>query len=180
MNTIKFESARHMYELIAEGNDLYSKELGIYVFVYNDAGALCYYNLDLQDVADILVKQKAAPQAEYWAAFLGPGGYILDNPEFDEHRYSGDDELHDKYIQPSLDFCEQYFAVQDWVLTDDVTLEYLAEGPPSLADLLEAERQLKELRMKVRFALLNEYKVALENQKLEGVTPISSSPAACS
>lgn len=46
--------------------------------------------------------------------------------------------------------------------------------------LLEAERQLNEMRMKVRFELLNEYKEALENQKLEGVTPISSSPATCS
>lgn len=179
METIKFESPRHMYECIAEGNDLYSKELGIYVFVYNEAGALCYYNLSLQEVADILAKQKTADQYEYWGAFLGPGGYILDNSEFDEHRYSGG-ELHDKYIQPSLDFCEQHFAVQDWVLTDDVTLEYLAEGQPTLADLFEAERQLKDLRMKVRFKLLNEYKESIEQQKLEGVTPISSSPAACS
>ena len=117
MQHITFESARHMYECIAEGNDLYSKELGIYVFVYNEAGALCYYNLSLQEVADILAKQKAAEQEEYWAGFLGPGGYILDDTEFDEHRYSGG-ELHDKYIQPSLDFCEQHFAVQDWVLTN--------------------------------------------------------------
>lgn len=43
---MKFESAVDMYHYIENGNDLYNPKLGIYVFIYNERGALSYYKID--------------------------------------------------------------------------------------------------------------------------------------
>lgn len=128
MNYKKFKNGDEMFGYITSGNDLYSKSAGVYVFVYNDADALCCYSLDSEEVAELLEeREKSLFPDEYWEAFLGWGGEILDEWEYndDEHRYSEDWEKRKLYLQPSLDFCNEMFETEDWLDTDDVTIEYL-------------------------------------------------------
>ena len=42
---MRFSNAKEMYEYLNSGHDLYHPESGIYVFSYNDRGALCKYCL---------------------------------------------------------------------------------------------------------------------------------------
>ena len=122
----KFKSGMEMYEYVHTGNDLYSKSLGTYVFDYNDAGALCNYCLSREDFAEVI--EKSEEYGLYWGAFLGwYGSAILDDFDYDddEHRYTSDWELKKLYLRPSLEFCEETFNVEDWLDTDDVTVEYV-------------------------------------------------------
>ena len=123
---MKFENRKQMHDYICSGKDLYSKSLGIYVFVYNDADALCTYNLRPEYIAETIEKSKES--GEYWSAHLGwYGSAILDNGEYDddEHRYSEDENMRNLYLKPSLDFCEETYMVEDWMDTDNVTVEYV-------------------------------------------------------
>lgn len=117
---IKFNSAKEMYDYLVSGNDLYSYSAGVYAFVYNDADALCYYNLSNEEVKEIVAKNTD----DFWSASLGIGGYILDESEYDddEHRYSNDEEMRNLYLQPSWDFCNEMYAKEDWLNTKDVTV----------------------------------------------------------
>lgn len=122
----KFKNGLDMYNYIASGNDLYSKSLSTYVFVYNDAGALCVYALDPEDVTKLIVDSKEYD--EYWGAFLGwRGSSVLDEGCYDdqEHRYSDDWEMRKLYLEPSLEFCENNYYADDWLLTSDVTADYV-------------------------------------------------------
>ena len=110
---IKFSSAQQMYEYVSDGHDLYSKSLGVYLFSYNDRGALCYYYLSDEEAGE-LARQKE--KGEYWGAYLGCGGYILDDEYGDQF-----------YLDPSWNFCRQYFRIKDWMLTDEVTEKYCLE-----------------------------------------------------
>ena len=122
----KFKNGKEMYDFLASGKDLYSSKLEIYVFEYNDAGALCYYGLSDTEVKEIVEKKRPD---EYWAAYLGPGGSILDSSEYDddEHRYSEDEAKRNLYLQPSIDFCNENYSNEDWIDTDDLSLELLKE-----------------------------------------------------
>ena len=123
---MKFENGSQMYDYIRSGKDLYSKSQGIYAFVYNDAGAICIYTLCPEDVIQLIADSKE--YEEYWGAFLGwKGSAILDEGKYDddEHRYSSDWEMRKLYLQPSLDFCDETYMVDDWMDTDDVTAEYV-------------------------------------------------------
>ncbi|MBR2401261.1 MAG: hypothetical protein IKB01_00640 [Lachnospiraceae bacterium] len=124
---MKFQSEKEMYEYLCSGKDLYSKELGIYIFEYNDAHALCYYYLRPSEVVSLLKKREETN--EYWGAYLGIGGYILDDPEYDddEHRYNESEDVRALYIKPSLNFCKDTYMVEDWLCTDDVTPEYVMQ-----------------------------------------------------
>jgi len=120
---MKFENGKQMYDYLCSGKDLYSKSEGVYVFEYNDAHALCTYYLQPEEVADLVEKSKET--GEYWGAHLGCGGYVLDNPSCDEYRYVEDEKKRALYLWPSLDFCEGNYSVEDWMDTDDVTVEYV-------------------------------------------------------
>ena len=115
---MKFESAKDMYEAV-RGNDLYNKELELYVFEYNDHGALCYYYIDEEERKE-LKKKSAESDGEYWGAFLGIGGYILDDTDYDPDEYDEDeatlteDEWYDLYLAPSYEFCERYYEDDGW------------------------------------------------------------------
>ena len=103
---MRFESWEAMYEHIAAGHDLWSPEMGTYVFVYNDRGAICTYNIDAQEAAKL-----NESCTEYWGAMLGPGGYILDADEYRDI----DTEC---YLAPSHEFCKAFYDAE-WVECED-------------------------------------------------------------
>ena len=122
---MKFKNGREMYDYLL-GRDLYSKSLGIYVFEYNDAHALCTYTLYPEDVVEIIKNNKE--HKDYWAAFLGwKGSSILDDTDYNdnEYRYSEDEAMRNLYLRPSIEFCNETYMVEDWMDTDDVTIEYV-------------------------------------------------------
>jgi len=124
---LKFNNGTEMYNYLLKGSDLYSKSLGIYVFEYNDAHTLCYYHLNPYGVMEILKRKKET--GEYWGAYLGIGGSILDDPDYndDYHRYHEDEAVRALYLKPSLDFCEKLFMTEDWMDTDDVNEAYIEQ-----------------------------------------------------
>lgn len=128
MQRIKFNNGLEMYNHIAQGIDLYSKTLGVYIFLYNDAGALCTYELCPESVAELIKTSKE--YGEGWSSFLGVGGQIYDDIKYNsnEYRYSKNVEQHQLYIQPSLDLCNKLYNVDDWVdineLTNELTNEF--------------------------------------------------------
>lgn len=108
----EFESPEEMYAEL-EYADLYSPTLGYYVFLYNEAGAICHYELDTEEAKELATQ--AAEDNEYWAAYLGVGGHIWDSPD-------------DETFKPSLgcnnmDFCEAYYQ-NDWIDTRDFLKYY--------------------------------------------------------
>ena len=122
---MRFKNGKEMFDYLITGKDLYSPSERIYIFVYNDSDALCYYYLSYQEVLEIL--NDKGNSDEYWGAYLGIGGRILDDGEYDddEHRYFGTQEMLDLYLQPSYDFCENYYDIDDWMNTDDVTIDFI-------------------------------------------------------
>ena len=120
--SLKFSSGKEMYDYICKGNDIYSKSEGTYAFIYNDAGAICIYTLDDEDVARLVTESKE--YNDYWGAFLGwNGSSILDDGEYNEYRYSEKQEERKLYLRPSLDFCEETYKATDWVDCKDVNME---------------------------------------------------------
>ena len=55
---MRFSNAKEMYEYLNSGHDLYHPESGIYVFSYNDRGALCKYCLSKDQVKEISERSK--------------------------------------------------------------------------------------------------------------------------
>lgn len=93
--TNKFSSANDMLEKI-KVNDYYNYITEEYAFIYNDRGSIAVYTVG-KDEANRLSKQ-AKENDEYWGAFLGPGGYIYDEPENSE-------------------WCGSHFKEDGWITT---------------------------------------------------------------
>lgn len=105
-----FESGQQMLDTIQANIDLYCEELGIYVFCYNDAGSICWYYIDATEAKAL--QHKAVEDNEYWAAFLGPGGHIIDDPSY-EFYYSD--------MQTNLEWCERMYK-HTWIPTSAVEI----------------------------------------------------------
>lgn len=101
---MKFNNGKEMYDYLQNSGDLYCEASETYVFMYNEAGALCYYHVSPEEAKELSVK--AREMEDYWGAFLGTGGCILDE---EEPEYS---------IKPSFDFCDEQFN-KDWIPTSD-------------------------------------------------------------
>lgn len=114
----KFDSWKEMYDYLTSGNDLYNVETGDYVFLYNDAYALCTYNIR-EDEAEELARKTTALDESGWSSFLGIGGTVLDNCEYDKYRYSKDELKQSLYLQPSIDYCKEVYAKDGWVDTKE-------------------------------------------------------------
>lgn len=83
---LKFDSEQAFIEYIQSGKDLYSPSLELYLFAYNEDGAICAYTVT-EEKAQELNKQE-----EYWGAYLGAGGNIYDNVKGSfENEYKVDD-----------------------------------------------------------------------------------------
>lgn len=109
---MKFSTAKEMLEHIQAGNDLYNPKLEVYVFLYNDVGSIAYYNIN-KDSAKSL-SQKAKEQDEYWGAFLGPGGEIIDDVSSEFYR---------KGNKTNLQWCKNYYKDDNWINTIDYPQE---------------------------------------------------------
>ena len=66
---LKFANWEEMYDYLVSGQDLYNFKTGDYIFVYNDADALCKYNLSSKEVLDLV--ERSHQTGEYWGAYLG-------------------------------------------------------------------------------------------------------------
>lgn len=83
---MKFTSEEELLDCIRTGVDLYSPSLELYMFLYNDAGAVCTYSIAHDHALELVQKD------EYWGAYLGPGGSIYDDPEGEfENEWDADD-----------------------------------------------------------------------------------------
>lgn len=112
MKIFKFDSGEEMLAEIRRGTDLYAPAEGMYVFEYNEAGAVCCYSIDNEEAIEL--ENKARDTDDYWGAFLGWGGGIYDDPS-------------DEYNPPepgfsNIDFCNDTYQCE-WIRTCDV-LEY--------------------------------------------------------
>lgn len=136
-----FNCWEEMYEHLKNGCDLYNMETETYVFVYNDAGALCTYNVPEEDVPDLVAKSKE--DGEYWGAFLGAGGEVLDDEQYDNYRYSEDKDEKSLYLGPSFDFCKDHYY-EEWEYTKDLSLEKI-----DLGKLFKAEKKELDLEREI-------------------------------
>ena len=71
---MKFNISKKMREYIQSGRDIYSPSLEIYMFLYNEEGAICQYSIRQDEAKELNEKD------EYWGAYLGTGGIIYDDP----------------------------------------------------------------------------------------------------
>lgn len=113
---IRFSDWQEMYQCLCNGVELYNMETGAFVFQYNDAGALCMYNLSTEYVKEIAAR--AEEDDECWSAYLGTGGNILDDPNNEEYRYSKDSDKQAMYLMPSYDYCQDNYAHSGWISTE--------------------------------------------------------------
>ena len=113
---MKFTTWREMYDYIVKENDLYNPNVGIYVFEYNAFSALCVYYIDEDEAKEL--SQLSRDNGDYWAAFLGVGGTILDNYDYRNGDEIKNEEL-DLYLEPSYDFCKEYYNKDGWISTKD-------------------------------------------------------------
>lgn len=105
----KFDTGKQMLEVLQKDVDLYEITDGTYVFHYNEAGAVASYGIDKSEAKEL--EAEARECNEYWAAFLGPGGYIYDDPD--------DPDLEEIHGMSNIEFCE-YVKDGIWIPTDNV------------------------------------------------------------
>lgn len=104
---MSFEDGATLLEEINDGTDLYSPSSGIYVFSYNDKGAIAVYDVSV-DEAEALIEKSNKADGEYWGAFLGVGGYIYD---------AYDDKETPPTSVTNLDKCNELAKITDWIPT---------------------------------------------------------------
>lgn len=105
---MKFNSAQQMLDYINSNHDLYSPKAEIYVFNYNEAGSIATYRIT-EDEAKVLSEKIKNGDEEYWAALLGVGGSIWDDPSH---------ECYKEGQTSNLGRCEELLEFEDWILTE--------------------------------------------------------------
>lgn len=103
---LSFEDGQSMFAFVDDGQDLYSPSAGIYIFGYNDRGAVATYDISHDEAEELI--QKANESDEYWGAFLGIGGTIYDAFDKDNSPSS----------TTNLDKCAELAEIKDWVPTN--------------------------------------------------------------
>lgn len=96
-----FKNWREMYNTLCNGKDLYNPNIGKYVFVYNENGALCTYNLNQKEAINVAKEANG----NTWSSVLGTGGCILDAMTLNK----------EGSLQPSYDFCKENYEKGGWV-----------------------------------------------------------------
>lgn len=103
-NTVTFQSASDIYKtLVYDSQDLYCIDSETYLFGYNAAGAIAYYDLDMSELMELAAEAKADDLA-YISEVLGAGGYIIDTDN-----YESDPNIeYDDGITEILDYLENF------------------------------------------------------------------------
>lgn len=117
MSKVFFHSAAEMLQTIQNNTDLYNINMGIYVFLYNECGSICWYNIDLENALDLFEKTDGSD--EYWGGYLGLGGYILDTVEW----YSENGISPAVYDTLPIDLCKEIYGKDGWYHTSDEDLK---------------------------------------------------------
>lgn len=60
-----FSSGQDMYDALDFG-DIYNSEKELYIFLYNDAGAVCVYNVSKYEAKELELMSKKS--GEYWGS----------------------------------------------------------------------------------------------------------------
>ena len=107
--TYEFKNGNEMLSTIKNGNDLYNPNTNTYVFLYNEAGSIAAYDWIDNNFASDLAREQ-----EMWSGQLGPGGYIYDDPSYEDY---------DEMAMDNLDWCNNNYE-GTWIDTDDL-LEWL-------------------------------------------------------
>ena len=116
MERIIFRSPEAFLATVISGQDLYSKSLCLYVFVYNESGSVCVYGVDNETALDL--EKKAKEHCEYWSAYLGLGGEIYDTEDyFKESKGSVP-----KDVTHLIDLCRQWWQ-DEWYTCGPVLSE---------------------------------------------------------
>lgn len=111
---MRFNNGKEMlHEIVGNLTDLYSPEKETYVFLYNDCDSICLYSID-EDEAVRLATEAGNSDEEYWSAFLGWGGEIIDDPSYEDYREGS---------ETPLEWCEAMYD-GEWIDTRDY-LEWL-------------------------------------------------------
>ena len=77
---VKYKTLSEIKEtVIGKDIDLYSPDLMLYIFHYNDKEAVAAYQFDNETAYKISCE--ADQTGEYWGGTLGPGGSIYDEPD---------------------------------------------------------------------------------------------------
>jgi len=110
MRKINLRSAESMLSLITSGVDLYCEDTETYVFLYNEEESICvYYGIDKEQADEL--EAEALANDEYWAAYLGWGGHIIDSDEW----YAERGEERPKWMETPLEWCEKNYN-GNWVV----------------------------------------------------------------
>lgn len=78
---MKFSNDNELLSYLQNSGDLYSAEAEIYAFCYNNRGAIAYYNVPKKEA--LRLASKAKVHNEYWSAFLGVGGVIIEPDNYE-------------------------------------------------------------------------------------------------
>lgn len=101
-----FKDSSAMLDTLKDGYDLYSPSLGKYLFVYNDAGSICYYDISVNEMYELITN--ALKINDYVGALLGPGGFICDDISYE----------YPPAVYSNQDLCEELYQAQDWVIVN--------------------------------------------------------------
>lgn len=101
---MRFKNGKDMLECLHDSWEFYNPKKEIYVFEYNSAGSICYYNIDNEEANRLRILKEESNNEEYWGAFLGVGGWIVDDPSYEDYQ-EGD--------YSNLDWCNDNFD-GDW------------------------------------------------------------------
>ena len=120
MKPIKFNSWEEMYNaVVMDDIDLYSPEARMYVFHYNAYGSLAYYDVDENEAKELA---EQAMDENYWGAYLGVGGYILDIGDDYEKLWEQNRHYEERDDNSACWFCKDYYNCT-WYDTKDYTEE---------------------------------------------------------
>lgn len=103
---IIFDSGKEMLSEIQACSDLYNSVSEQYVFCYNNVGSIAVYNINNKEAGKL--KQTIEELGGGWSEYLGPGGYIYDDPSYENYK-EGD--------YNNLDWCNDNYK-GEWEYTD--------------------------------------------------------------
>ena len=98
-----FLSGEEMLEVLNKV-DLYNPETGSYVFLYNECGSICQYDIDRDEAGELCIEQ--SENGDYWCAFLGVGGNIYDDPSC---------ECYEDYLTSNIEYCNEVYDKGVWM-----------------------------------------------------------------